>query len=214
MNAKIGMWTATSATPLWSTKTWITTSCANVPPDSNSEPFVFLPSGLLVLKSTTTIFSYFSDFFKSWMGTSMAVTLSCWGSQRFSQECGLVRCQNDGCGWSGFRRSEADHRLKCLYLQVTCTHCLMDPWLRVGSCLNLPRRPTFFNPAPFLGFEAKLGWTSHELGVVPDHSGEYAGSLELHFPLEMATGGRGPIFRHQLGQLGPSPGGPSVLRLL
>lgn len=41
-------------------------------------------------------------------------------------ECGLVRCQNDGCGWSGFRRSEADHRLKCLYLQVTCTHCLME----------------------------------------------------------------------------------------
>ncbi|CAL1140540.1 unnamed protein product [Cladocopium goreaui] len=41
-------------------------------------------------------------------------------------ECGLVRCQNDGCGWSGFRRSEADHRLKCLYLKVTCTHCLME----------------------------------------------------------------------------------------
>eukprot|EP00435_Cladocopium_sp_Y103_P049238 s2040_g14.t1 len=41
-------------------------------------------------------------------------------------ECGLVRCQNDGCRWSGFRRSEADHRLKCLYLKVTCTHCLME----------------------------------------------------------------------------------------
>ena len=42
MTAKIGMWTATSATLLWSTKTWLFTSSANVPPDSISEPFSFL----------------------------------------------------------------------------------------------------------------------------------------------------------------------------
>ena len=48
----------------------------------------------------------------------------------FSKENGLVHCKNDGCRWKGFRRSQADHEAKCLYLKVTCMHCLVAPWQR------------------------------------------------------------------------------------
>ena len=87
MTAKIGMWTATSATFLWSTKTWLFTSSANVPPDSNSEPFSFLilPIGLFVLTSTTTILSHSFRFFKSCIDTSYVFN----GCHTFLQPLGI-----------------------------------------------------------------------------------------------------------------------------
>ena len=37
-----------------------------------------------------------------------------------------VRCKNDQCTWSGTRSQEAEHALTCLYLKVTCPHCLVE----------------------------------------------------------------------------------------
>lgn len=45
---------------------------------------------------------------------------------RICQEKARVQCKNDQCTWSGTRSQEAEHALTCLYLKVTCPHCLVE----------------------------------------------------------------------------------------
>ena len=45
---------------------------------------------------------------------------------RKCQENARVRCKNDSCTWSGTRSQEDEHALTCLYLKVTCPHCLVE----------------------------------------------------------------------------------------